>query len=222
MDSSSSYLGVFDFLACPYLYGFNAIFIQKKLYKSALLKILILGIGNILFGDEGVGAHFAHYIDEKYDFSLSSGNEICIIDGGTLAHQLIPMIVEYDEVILIDCIENEEGTFGDVFFFDFECMPKAINWQGSAHEVETLQMLDMMRTNGDIPSIKIIGVIPTRIGEDPTFELSAEMNHAIPTMEKILLKHLQELDSQCKFKICKDVSLQDVARTSFKREMRER
>ena len=32
------------------------------------MNILILGIGNILFQDEGIGAHFIHYLDEKYEF----------------------------------------------------------------------------------------------------------------------------------------------------------
>ncbi|WP_027327578.1 HyaD/HybD family hydrogenase maturation endopeptidase [Helicobacter pametensis] len=182
------------------------------------MRILVLGIGNILFGDEGVGAHFAHYIDEKYDFK--SQHEIKIIDGGTLAHQLIPMIVDFDEVVLIDCIENEEGEFGDVFFFDFANMPPMISWQGSAHEVETLQTLEMMRTHGDIPSIQIIGVIPRRIGSDPTFTLSQEIIQATKTMEQVLCKHLQTLDPHCQITVRNHIHIQDIAQVSFKRSMR--
>lgn len=185
------------------------------------MKILILGIGNILFGDEGIGAHFAHYIDEKYTFSPSEGNSITIIDGGTLAHLLIPIIVEYDKVILVDCIESEDGKFGDVFFFDFEDMPKQISWQGSAHEVETLQTLEMMRTHGDIPSIKIIGVIPTRIESDSTFELSDEIKNAVNTMEKVLRKYILELDPKCQITENPQVDIQEIARISFKREMKQ-
>ncbi|WP_305862635.1 HyaD/HybD family hydrogenase maturation endopeptidase [Helicobacter cholecystus] len=184
------------------------------------MKILILGIGNILFGDEGIGAHFAHYIDEKYDFFPSEGNSITIIDGGTLAHLLIPIIVKYDKVILIDCIESEDGKFGDVFFFDFEAMPKQISWQGSAHEVETLQTLQMMRTHGDIPSIKIIGVIPTRIESDSTFELSSQILQSVETMEKVLKKYILELDAKCQIKEKEGVDIQEIARISFKREIK--
>lgn len=183
------------------------------------MKILILGIGNILFGDEGVGAHFAHYIDEKYTFK--SEHQISIVDGGTLAHQLIPMIVDFDHVILIDCIENEEGSFGDVFFFDFADMPKSISWQGSAHEVETLQTLEMMRTHGDIPSIKIIGVIPRRIGSDPTFSLSDDVLKAIETMEKVLCKHLRELDPLCEISHDESVKIEEITKISFKRDMKQ-
>lgn len=183
------------------------------------MKILILGIGNILFGDEGVGAHFAHYIDEKYNFK--SKHQISIVDGGTLAHQLIPMIVDFDHVILIDCIENEEGSFGDVFFFDFSDMPKSISWQGSAHEVETLQTLEMMRAHGDIPSIKIIGVIPRRIGSDSTFSLSSDVIRATEVMEKVLCNHIKELDSLCAISCKEDVKIEEIAKISFKRDMRQ-
>lgn len=185
------------------------------------MKILILGIGNILFGDEGIGAHFAHYIDEKYSFSPSEGNSITIIDGGTLAHLLIPIIVGYDEVILIDCIESEDGKFGDVFFFDFEAMPKQISWQGSAHEVETLQTLEMMRTHGDIPSIKIIGVIPTRIESDSTFELSDDVIQAVDLMERVLKKYILELDPHCQIVEKDGVQIQEIARISFKRDIKQ-
>jgi len=54
------------------------------------LKILILGIGNILFGDEGIGPHLANFIEEKYTFK-STEHIINIVDGGTLAQRLIPI-----------------------------------------------------------------------------------------------------------------------------------
>ena len=52
------------------------------------MKILILGIGNILFQDEGIGAHFVHYLDEKYEF-ISDNHILNLIDGGTLAQRLM-------------------------------------------------------------------------------------------------------------------------------------
>jgi len=68
------------------------------------MNILILGIGNILFQDEGIGAHFIHYIDEKYEFN-SKEHTVSIVDGGTLAQRLIPLIIKYDKVFVVDCID---------------------------------------------------------------------------------------------------------------------
>ena len=60
------------------------------------MKILVLGIGNVLFGDEGIGVHIIHYMDEKYEFK-SNEHTIDLIDGGTLAQRLIPIITNYDK-----------------------------------------------------------------------------------------------------------------------------
>ena len=80
------------------------------------MNMLILGIGNILFQDEGMGVHFIHYLDEKYEF-ISDENTLSIVDGGTLAQRLIPEIVKYDEVIVVDCIDADNSKAGDVYFF---------------------------------------------------------------------------------------------------------
>ena len=66
------------------------------------MKVLLLGIGNLLFGDEGIGVHFINYIGKKYHFE--GENTLAIIDGGTLAQRLIPIMVEYDEIIIVDTI----------------------------------------------------------------------------------------------------------------------
>lgn len=79
------------------------------------MNILILGIGNILFQDEGMGAHFVHYLDEKYEFK-NEQNSVSIVDGGTLAHRLIPLIVKFDHVIVIDCVDALNSKPGDVYF----------------------------------------------------------------------------------------------------------
>ncbi len=178
------------------------------------MKILILGIGNILFGDEGIGAHLANYLDEKYDF-VSQEHTVDIIDGGTLAQLLIPTITQYEYVILIDCVNTDDGKIGDVYFFDFEAVPENITWQGSAHEVEMLQTLQMIQLMGDLPPTKIVGVVPYVIGENSTFEMTDEVMKASVLMEDIIVKHLTSLGIESRIK--KECLLQDIAKLSYKR-----
>jgi len=163
------------------------------------LKILILGIGNIIFGDEGVGPHLANLIEEKYDFS-SDKHIIDIIDGGTLAQRLIPIITEYDRVVIIDCVKVDDGEIGDVYSFEFSDMPEYITWDGSAHEVEMLQTLQMIEMMGDLPPVKIVGVIPYVIGEDSTFTMTDEVVKASVTMERVIIDYLKLLDIDVKVK----------------------
>jgi hydrogenase maturation protease len=179
------------------------------------VKILILGIGNVLFGDEGIGVHLANYLDEKYNF-ISDEHTVDIIDGGTLAQILIPIITDYDRVLLIDCVNVVDGDVGDVYSFDFDAVPEYITWEGSAHEVEMLQTLQMIEMLGDLPPVKIVGVIPYVIGEDTTFTMTDEVLEASKTMEDSIINYLKDLNVETTFKNS-DALLQEVARTSYLR-----
>jgi len=175
------------------------------------LKILLLGIGNLLFGDEGIGVHFVNYIGEKYRFG--GEHEIDLVDGGTLAQRLIPLIVAYDRLILIDTINARGVSAGEVYFFDFEAVPDAVDWQGSAHEVEMLQTLSMMDLAGDRPPTMIMGVVPTVI-EMTEFSLSEAVSSAVPLMESTLLKHLERLGVVAEKK--HEVDIQTILFNSFR------
>ncbi len=185
--------------------------------RPQIMNILILGIGNILFQDEGIGAHFIHYLDEKYEF-ISQENSVSLVDGGTLAQRLIPEIIKYDEVLIIDCIDAINSKAGDVFFFDFKKVPSNINWQGSAHEVEMLQTLNMIDMNKDLPTTHILGVIPKRVADDTTFELSSEIIEASKTMEKVVVDYLTK--HQITVKEMKDIDIKKIALVSFKRDIK--
>ncbi len=177
------------------------------------MKILILGIGNILFGDEGVGPHLANLIEEKYSFT-SDEHEVDIVDGGTLAQRLIPIITEYDRVVVIDCVKVAEGAIGDVYSFHFDDMPEYITWDGSAHEVEMLQTLQMIEMMGDLPPIKIVGVIPYVIGENSTFQMTDEVVKASVTMEQVIIDYLHSLKVDVLVKN-RDIEITDVTATTY-------
>lgn len=181
------------------------------------VNILILGIGNILFQDEGMGVHFIHFLDEKYEF-LSNENSVSIVDGGTLAQRLIPEIVKYDEVIVVDCIDADNSKAGDVYFFDYKNTPSYVNWQGSAHEVEMLQTLNMIDMNKDLPTTNVLGIIPKRISDDTTFELSSEIINAVKTMESVVLKHLEKLNISVKIRNM-NTTIENISQISFKRDI---
>ena len=176
------------------------------------MKVLLLGIGNLLFGDEGIGVHFINYIGKKYCFE--GENTLDIIDGGTLAQRLIPLMVEYDEIIIVDTINAPGVKAGELYFFDFEAIPDAVNWQGSAHEVEMLQTLHMMDLVGDRPKTMIMGVVPTVI-EATEFSLSEGVVNAVSLMEETLLKYLKSLDINA-LKQNDDVTIDSVLPHSFK------
>jgi len=162
------------------------------------MKILVLGIGNVMFSDEGVGVHLCHLVQQKYAFT-SSKHSVDFVDGGTLAERLTPIIAQYDYAIIFDCVSANGGEIGDVYFFDFEDIPDSITWQGSAHEVEMLQTLMMMDLAGDRPKTKIIGIIPQVI-DITTLELTPAVREGSTLMEKTFLNHMRELGFEVEVK----------------------
>lgn len=143
-----------------------------------------------------------------------SADQISFIDGGTLASFLMPTMAEFDEILLVDCIDAEGAKGGEVYFFDYDAMPKQISWSGSAHEVEMLQTLQMMDLCGDLPHVKILAVVPRRI-EEASFKLSSVILESSKTMEKTALKYLSDLGFAHE-KIA-DLSAQDIADRFAKR-----
>ncbi len=154
------------------------------------------------------------FIAVKSAAPSSSADQIRFIDGGTLASFLMPTMAEFDEILLVDCIDADGAKGGEVYFFDYDAMPKQISWSGSAHEVEMLQTLQMMDLCGDLPHVKILAVVPRRI-EEASFKLSSVILESSKTMEKTALKHLSDLGFAHE-KIA-DLSAQDIADRFAKR-----
>ncbi|WP_458699428.1 HyaD/HybD family hydrogenase maturation endopeptidase [Sulfurospirillum sp. 1307] len=179
------------------------------------MKVLCLGIGNVVCADEGVGVHLCRTLEKNYEFS-SDEHTLDFVDGGTLAQRLIPIISQYDYMIMLDCVDANDGEIGDVYFFDFENVPNSISWQGSAHEVEMLQTLMMMDMSGDRPPTKIIGIIPEVIA-DTTLKMTEPVIKGSHLMEKTFLKHISELGFT--YKKVNNFDIQEVALSACEREV---
>ena len=165
-----------------------------------------------MFADEGLGVHLCKLIQKNFRFTHPT-HKLDFIDGGTLGLQLSYIIAKYDKMVLIDCLDADESSIGDVFFFPYEAMPKKISFSGSAHEVEMLQSLQFMELCGDLPQTQILGFIPKRI-KPMSFELSKEALNAALTMQKTLLDFLQK--NGFTYEQIANFSLQELALRSFK------
>ena len=158
----------------------------------------MLGIGNVLFGDEGLGVHLASLLRHNYRFANGPGAadpaapgpaHLAIVDGGTLGPHLIPLLAEQSQVLLLDTITSTGSKPGEVFCFDYLEMPASAKAQGSAHEVEMRQTLAMMRMAGDLPRIMVLAAVPAIIST-ASFELTLPIRAAAGLMEDKALEIL--------------------------------
>ena len=137
-------------------------------------KILILGIGNVLMGDEGVGVHSIKALEKK---SLSQ--EVDILDGGTGGFHLMAYFQEYVNVIMIDATMDKKpaGTVSVIepkFASDF---PKSL----SAHDIGLKDMIESITILGNVPKIYLITVTIDSV-QSMQMELSDKVKAAIPNV----------------------------------------
>ena len=114
-------------------------------------KILILGIGNYLMGDEGIGVHIAEKMIHE---DLPKG--VDVLDGGTGGFHLLEYFEQYPNVILIDATldENPPGTIRLIkpkFAKDF---PQAM----STHDIGLKDMVSALQLLGTMPNINLFVV----------------------------------------------------------------
>jgi hydrogenase maturation protease len=99
-------------------------------------RILLMGLGNILLRDEGVGVHAVHHLRERYHFDPP----IEIVDGGTLGLDLLPFLEDSDNVLIVDAIDfgKEPGYVGEI---EDGNIPSGLQTKLSAHNIGISDLL---------------------------------------------------------------------------------
>lgn len=153
--------------------------------KAKNRNVLILGMGNILLGDEGVGVRAVEYMENK-----QLPVNVDLLDGGTGGFTLLPEIQKYDEVILIDATldENPIGTIRVIqpkFSKDF---PKAM----STHDIGLKDLIESATIMGTLPPLHLI-VVSIKDIQPMDLNLSAEIKKVLPDIYNQVVSILKEI-----------------------------
>jgi hydrogenase maturation protease len=146
--------------------------------------ILIMGVGNYLMGDEGVGVHAANRLS-----TLNLPENIHVVDGGTGGFHLLEYFEKYSRIILIDATldSNPIGTIRLIkpkFASDF---PKAM----STHDIGLKDMMSSIQLLGRFPEIHLFVVSIESIqqqGVEMTDEIEAIMPDLIGKIENLAME----------------------------------
>lgn len=151
--------------------------------------LLVLGVGNVYYGDEGAGVHLMHYLRSKYAFP----EHVEVVDGGTLGWQLLNLIAEYEHVVLVDAVAAPPGK---VYRFGRGEVPAEIGYgKLSSHEWEVPDLLTAMDLYGDLPDVTIvaIGVSPLEFETGEVgVTLSEPIRGRMGALASVLLAELEE------------------------------
>ena len=120
------------------------------------MNALILGLGNLLLSDEGVGVHAVNALGRR--FQMPEGIEI--LDGGTSGMDLLDAIAGRDRLIVCDAIRSDECP-GSVQRIDGESIAAFFATRISPHQLGLSEVLANLELMGERPKhVTIIGVVP--------------------------------------------------------------
>jgi hydrogenase maturation protease len=147
--------------------------------------ITILGVGNTLYSDDGVGIRVVERLEKEYDFP----DNVLVVDGGVLGINLLGIISNAGRMIVVDTVLNH-GQPGDLHRLDHDEIPNRILAKNSLHQVDLIEALTLCHALDHVPQTTIIGVEPmdlTTLGEELTPEIGSKMDALIEkTLEELV------------------------------------
>ena len=102
--------------------------------------LLVLGLGNVLCGDDGLGAVAVHLLERRY----RAPDGVLVLDGGTLGLSLLPNLEQAREAILVDAIRTD-GAPGSFVRLEGDDVAPAVAARLSVHQVGVLDLLEAAR-----------------------------------------------------------------------------
>ena len=148
------------------------------------LSVLVVGVGNILLGDEGVGIHAIRELDRRFQFP----ENVTLTDGGTAGLLLMGEILQAEKVLILDAIRSGNPT-GTVVRLDGTALGSALQGKLSPHELGLGDILSAARLQGFDAEVVVLGIEPERIELGLT--LSATVASAVPRWIEAALDELR-------------------------------
>lgn len=145
--------------------------------------MLILGVGNILLGDEGVGVHVARRLLQENLPAL-----VEVVDGGTAGLDLVSYFRNRDCVIIVDALEADDEP-GAIYRFTPEQLSARTREVMSLHQVGVVELIENARLLGFHSEITLFGVVP-KDSRSCSLELTPEVERAVPRVIQMILQEI--------------------------------
>jgi len=151
--------------------------------------MLILGVGNTLLSDEGVGVQMLDYLQLHHP----DLENVTYVDGGTLSFTLASWIEDTDRLIIVDAAELKADP-GTVQVFEGEAMDRfAGKTKRSVHEVSIGDLLSIARLTESLPENRLlVAVQPENV--DWGSDLSPEVEQAMPVAAQQIVDAIERWD----------------------------
>lgn len=159
------------------------------------MSVLVLGVGNILLTDEGIGVRVVEALERRYQ--IPDGVEV--MDGGTAGMELLASIASREHLILVDAVNTgaEAGTV--VCLVDAE-VPALFKTKISPHQLGISDLLGVLTITGEMPrQMTLFGVVPYCL--DTSIELSESMRSKVDELLDLVVAQLRSLGYRIELKL---------------------
>lgn len=148
--------------------------------------VAVLGIGNLLMGDEGFGVHVIRHLEQAYAFP----DEVQLHDTGTAAIYLAPVLEASNWVMVVDVIKSDKQP-GTLEFLNGSINPKNIQSSMSPHQIGILEIIDICRLRGKAPEkVEFLCVVPRKIA--PGIELTDTLKPCVAEIGREIVTRLKK------------------------------
>ena len=145
-------------------------------------RVVVIGVGNLLLTDEGIGIHAVQALQEK-----GLPTDVKLVDGGT-SPDLIAYTRAGDKLIIVDAA-RAGGEPGSIYRFKPEDLADESTVLASAHEMGVVENLRLIKLSGNEPKeTVIIGVEPQKI--EYGTELSQELQEKLPEIVAAVMREI--------------------------------
>ncbi len=149
-------------------------------------KLLVLGVGNILMQDDGIGVHAVHeLLKEKEDWP-----QVDFIDGGTFTQDIFYLFEAYENILVLDVVRAGHPP-ATIFRLEEEDLRKDEKQMLSLHDIDLLDSLGMAQMRGHRPYLRVIGIQPDTI--DWGTSLTPPLADALPDFLATARKHITDI-----------------------------
>ena len=156
--------------------------------------VTVLGLGNILMTDEGIGVHSVLEFERRY----AVPPYVQIVDGGAAGLDLIPFIEGREKVLMVDAVNfDQEPGFIDTI--ENDAIPVRIATKASMHHVGLMDVLSIVKLSGNYPKdICIIGIQPKSL--ELGLEITDQIREKMDPMVNRIAEKLKEWNIPCTYR----------------------
>lgn len=148
------------------------------------MAILVMGLGNLVMGDDGLGGRVISELEKRY----RPNSRVSLLDGGTLGLDLLPRLEGIDQLLIIDALQMGAPP-GTIFRLEGDEVPRAFANKLSVHQMGLQDLLAVAELQGHLPQqLVVIGA------QADTIEMSMDFSPPITAaFEDVITAVLDEL-----------------------------